>query len=77
MSRQRGSRSDNHLAEQAIDRIEHRLRETDPNFGPTLAEREGIVVSRETVRHIQVRLGMHKTKRRRQPKRTLPLGFIH
>ena len=70
VSRQRGSRSDNHLAEQAVDRIEHLLRETDPNFGPTLAaeklaEREGIVVSRETVRHIKVRLGMHKTKRRR------------
>ena len=31
-----------------------------------LAERDGIVASRETVRHIQVRLGLHKPKSRRQ-----------
>lgn len=70
VSRQRGSRSNNRLAEQTVERIEHLLRETYPDFGPTLAaeklsERDGIVVSRETVRHIQIRLGLHKPKRRR------------
>jgi hypothetical protein len=38
------------------------LRETYPDFGPTLAaeklaERDGIVVSRETIRRIQVKQG--------------------
>lgn len=70
VSRQRGSRSNNRLSEQTVQRIEHLLRQTYPDFGPTLAaeklaERDGIVVSRETVRHIQIRLGLHKPKRRR------------
>ena len=71
VSRQRGSRSNNCLSEPTVQRIEHLLRQTYPDFGPTLAaeklaERDGIVVSRETVRHIQIRLGLHKPKRRRQ-----------
>lgn len=71
VSRQRGQRSNHRLAEPMVQQIEHHLRETYPDFGPTLAaeklaERDGIAVSRETVRHIQVRLGLHKPKRRRQ-----------
>lgn len=50
-------------------RIERLLRETYPDFGPTLAaeklaERNGIVVSRETVRSIQTRLQPHRSKKR-------------
>jgi transposase len=71
LSRQRGQRSNRRLADQTMEQIERHLRETYSDFGPTLAveklaEREGIVVSRETVRQIQVRLGLHKPKRRRQ-----------
>jgi hypothetical protein len=55
VSRQRGSRSNNHLAEQPVQRIERLLCETYPDFGPTLAaeklaEPDGIVVSRKTER---------------------------
>ena len=61
----------NRLTEATVDRIERQLQETYPDFGPTLAAeklsaRDGIVVSRETVRHIQIHLGLHKPKRRRQ-----------
>ena len=59
----------NRLAEATRLRIERLLRETYPDFGPTLAaeklaERDGIVVSRETVRRIQTRLKLHKPKKR-------------
>lgn len=71
VSRQRGQPSNHRLSVIAVQQIEQHLRETYPDFGPTLAaeklaERNGIVVSRETLRHIQIRLGLHKPKRRRQ-----------
>ena len=71
VSRQRGQRSNHRLPDPTVQQIEQHLRETYPDFGPTLAaeklaERDGIVVSRETVRHIQVRLGLHKPKKQRQ-----------
>ena len=71
VSRQRGKPSNNRLSKAMVGQVEDLLRETYPDFGPTLAaeklsERDGIVVSRETVRRIQVRLGLHKPKRRRQ-----------
>ena len=70
VSRQRGRLSNHRLPEVTVQQIEQHLQATYPDFGPTLAaeklaERDGIVVSRETVRHIQIRLGLHKPKRRR------------
>ena len=61
VSRQRGRAAHNRLSEATRLRIEQLLRATYPDFGPTLAseklaERDGIVVSRETVRRIQTRL---------------------
>jgi hypothetical protein len=68
ISRQRGRAAHNRLAEAIRLRIERLLRETYPDFGPTLAaeqlaERDGFVVSRETVRRIQTRLKLHKPKK--------------
>ena len=45
-------------------------RDNYPDFGPTLAaeklaERDGIVVSRETIRRMQTELALHRPKRRR------------
>ncbi len=70
VSRQRGSTSHNRLAEATVLRIEPLLPESDPDFGPTLAagkwaERDGIIVSRETVRRIQTRRKLHRPKARR------------
>jgi transposase len=70
LNRQRGRPSHNRLAPAARLRIEQLLRESYPDFGPTLAaeklcERDGIVVSRETLRRMQTRLGLHKPKKRR------------
>ena len=69
IGRHRGRAAHNRLAEATRLRIERLLRETYPDFGPTLAaeklaERDGIVVSRETVRRIQTRLKLHKPKKR-------------
>jgi len=71
INRQRGRASNNRLPEAVPRRVEQLLRETYPDFGPTLAaeklaERDGIVVSRETVRHIQVQLRLHRPKKRRE-----------
>jgi transposase len=70
-SRQRGRVAHNQLAESTRIRIERLLHGTYPDFGPTLAaeklaERDGIVVSRETVRRIQTRLKLHRPKKRRE-----------
>jgi transposase len=69
VSRQRGRTAHNRLSEAVRLRIERLLRQTYPDFGPTLAaeklaERDGIVVSRETVRRIQTRLKLHRPKKR-------------
>jgi len=69
LSRQRGRAAHNRLPDEKRLRIEGLLRETYPDFGPTLAaeklaERDGIVVSRETVRRIQTRLKLHRPKKR-------------
>lgn len=70
INRQRGRASNNRLPGTVRRRVEQLLRETYPDFGPTLAaeklaERDGIVVSRETVRLIQVQLRLHRPKKRR------------
>ena len=70
INRQRGRVPNNALPVATRERLERLLREQYPDFGPTLAaeklaERDGLVVSRETVRQAQTRLGLHKPKRRR------------
>lgn len=71
VSRQRGKPSNNRLALGERDRIAALLRDKYPDFGPTLAvekllEREGIVVSAETVRRMQIGMGLWRPKQRRQ-----------
>jgi transposase len=70
ISRQRGRRSPRRMEASKRVRIEELLRAKYPDFGATLAceklnEREGIAVSRETVRRIQIELGLARTRRRR------------
>ena len=69
ISRRRGRAAPNRLTDGTRLRIEQLLRETYPDFGATLAaeklaERDGIVVSRETVRRLQTRLKLHRPKKR-------------
>lgn len=70
MSRQRGRPSHRRMSEALRSRIGVLLAESYPDFGPTLAaeklwERDGIRVSAETVRGIQIALGLWRPKRRR------------
>lgn len=70
VSGRRGKRSNNRLAERVVSRIEAALRDRYSDFGATLAaeklgEHEGIWVSAETVRQIQIRLGLWRARRRR------------
>ena len=70
VSGRRGKPSNNRLAAVVMSRIEVALRERYSDFGATfaaekLAEHERIEVSAETVRQIQVRLGLWQPKRRR------------
>ena len=70
VSRQRGRVSPRRLDEVRRARIEDLLRTRYPDFGATLAaeklgERDGIEVSRETVRRIQIALGLARKRRRR------------
>src|SRR5271157_4426048 len=71
VSRQRGQPSNNQLRPGERERIATLLRDKYPDFGPTLAvekllEREGIVVSAETVRQLQIARGLWRPKKRRQ-----------
>ena len=70
VSRQRGRASHNRLAEEKRARLSALLGEKYADFGPTMAaeklwELEGIAVSRETVRGVQIGLGLWRAKRRR------------
>jgi transposase len=70
VSRQRGRPSNNRLTKDLNARIRELLTDKYPDFGPTLAaekllELEGIIVSTETIRQIQVQLGLWKPKNRR------------
>jgi transposase len=70
ISRQRGRVSPRRMDTAKRARIEELLRDKYPDFGATLAaeklrEREGIEVSRETVRRIQIALGLARARRRR------------
>lgn len=69
VSRQRVRSAHNRLPEATRLQIERLLSEVYADFGPTLAaeklaEWDGIVVSRETVRRIQTRLKLPKPKKR-------------
>jgi len=70
VSRQRGRPSHRRLNEALRLRIGGLLTETYADFGPTLAaekleERDGIKVSAETVRRLQIELGLWRPKKRR------------
>ncbi len=70
VSRQRGRPSNNRLAPTLRAGIAALLKEKYADFGPTLAaeklyELEGITVSAETVRRLQIELGLWKPKTRR------------
>lgn len=71
VSGRRGKASNNRLDAEVVGRIETALRERYPDFGAKfaaekLAEHEGIDVSKETVRRLQVRLGLHIPRQRRK-----------
>ncbi len=71
VSGRRGKPSNNRLDAATVTRIERALRERYGDFGATfaaekLAEHEGIRVSAETVRKIQIRLGLWQPKARRK-----------
>jgi hypothetical protein len=70
VSGHRGRRSNNRLPAEVRDRIADLLRDKYPDFGPTLAaeklmELDGLTVSRESVRRLQIALKLWKPKRRR------------
>jgi transposase len=70
VSRQRGRPSNNRMAADLRSRIMLLLQDKYPDFGATLAaekllERDGITVSAETVRQMQIGLGLWNPKRRR------------
>jgi transposase len=70
VSRQRGQASHNRLASEERVRIEGFLKGKYLGFGPTLAaekllDLEGILVSRETLRRMQIALGLWRPKARR------------
>lgn len=70
ISRQRGRASNNRLCAAVRLRVADLLRDQYPDFGATLAceklfERDGLKVSVETVRKLQIELGLWKPKLRR------------
>lgn len=70
VSRHRGRPSNNRLSDAVRARIVALLTDKYPDFGPTLAaekllELDGITVSAETIRQMQVQLGLWKAKTRR------------
>ena len=71
ISGQRGKRSNNGMAEKTKEKILKKLKEEYLGFGPTLAseklsERDGIQVSKETVRQIMITAGLHQPKTRKK-----------
>lgn len=73
ISRQRGMLSNNRISKEKEEKILKRLKEDYQGFGPTLAsekllERDGIKVSKETVRQIMTMSGMHKPKTHKKDK---------
>src|SRR5260370_3076771 len=70
VSRQRGRASNHQLASGVCERVRDLLGDKYRDFGPTLAaeklaELEGIAISRETFRQLQIKLGLGKPSLRR------------
>lgn len=77
ISRHRGKQSNNRIAEKKKEKILKKLKDEYLGFGPTLAseklfERDGVKVSKETVRQIMIAEGLHQPKTRKKD-RTHPL----
>jgi predicted DNA-binding protein (UPF0251 family) len=77
ISGHRGKPSNNRMPEKKKKKILNKLKEDYQGFGPTLAsekllERDGIKVSKETVRQIMIKAGLHQPKTR-QKDRVHPL----
>ena len=73
ISRHRGMISNNRIPKEKEEKILKRLKEDYQGFGPTLAsekllERDGIKVSKETVRQIMIMSELHKPKSRKKDK---------
>ena len=73
LSRQRNQPGNRRLAETLENRVVQILRDTYPDFGPTLAaeklaERHQIVLATETVRRIQIEAGLWIPRKLRPPK---------
>jgi transposase len=71
VSKQRGKPSHNRIPERKKEKILNKLREDYQGFGPTLAsekllERDGIRISKETVRQIMIDIGLHQPKTRKK-----------
>lgn len=70
ISRHRGKPSNNRMLPEKREAIIEKLQTEYTDFGPTLAseklkEREGLKVSKETVRQIMIQEGLHKPKKRK------------
>lgn len=70
-SQRRGQRSNNHLPEELISQASQLLRSRYYDFGPTLAqeklmEEDGLHLSRESVRHLMISLGLWQPRRARR-----------
>jgi len=77
ISGHRGKRSNNGMVEKKKEKILKKLKDEYLGFGPTLAseklsERDGVQVSKETVRQIMIAEGLHQPKTRKKD-RTHPL----
>jgi len=73
ISGHRGKISGNRMSKEKEEKILKRLKEDYQGFGPTLAsekllERDGIKVSKETVRQIMIAAGLHRPKTRKKEK---------
>lgn len=70
-SKRRGHRSNNHLPEELVSQVGQLLRSRYYDFGPTLAqekltEEDGLRLSRESVRHLMISLGLWQPRRARR-----------
>ena len=73
LSGHRGKISGNRMSKEKQEKILRKLKEDYQGFGPTLAseklfERDGIKVSKETIRQIMIVSGLHKPKTRKKDK---------
>lgn len=77
VSKQRGKMSNNRMSIDKREKVLEKLKTEYRGFGPTLAsekldERDGLKVSKETVRQIMIEAGLHRPKTRKKD-RTHPM----